>query len=619
MQIVHRETGASLIFVVILILVLGMIIAAMISLVNTESFTAMNGTLSAQAMFVAQGGAENSIYDFKTATNCDPANNATNTALGAGRFDTVWNPYNPTPPQTLTANMVAADTIIPIGNLANYAPHGRVQIDSELIEYTGTSATTCPGFPTPCLTGAQRGMAGTTQANHSGTAPTAAYVYQTECLIRVTGKVNSPLSATATAQRVVETGVANAPLSAYLDGFSTVVSTFPAMATIGSLSTFWSAGTTNLVIAIVSFRNTAPSTNILNGNLQLRRTSPLPVATLTQNPYTIRVGQGAGGANPGDNDFFNETQLLVFRDVGAPANAVYDVIAGGSNANTSAEVKMIVLGPVPNLVSAYGTGNNGNATLGSGFDDPILTFATGLPAGENVIIAAVHLDNVDNGARRSINAGNLKLKRGAGGATLASNQFAINLARSGRVNHGTGFLLIARDPAGGGNQTYEVTGNASNNNSINADVKMLVINGLTSASQDTGSVTLGNIETVVANLNTAFAAGENVVIAATQYENSAGGAGTPRNIAVGSERIITGGTIQTSNPLAMTFCAGTTECNDLAAGLLWRHPSAGVNPAYDVRALADVTNSIRAEAKIVAIRLGRVGGGSIVDRKEVFP
>jgi hypothetical protein len=189
------QNGASLISLIILFLVLGIVSAAMVSMMNTENFNAMNQDSSVSAMNIAAGGIERALYQFKTGTNCAALTSGP-VSLGSGNFTTTGTQFNPNPLTTLSGAMTNADTVIPVVNNVNYAPHGRIQIDSELIDYTGTSGTTQ-------LIGARRGINGTTAAAHSN----GASVLQAECLIRSAGTISNPLAGMNNTQRIIETGV----------------------------------------------------------------------------------------------------------------------------------------------------------------------------------------------------------------------------------------------------------------------------------------------------------------------------------------------------------------------------------------------------------------------------
>jgi hypothetical protein len=60
MKVLHCQSqrGASLILVVLILVVVSMVIAALVSIMNTESFTAMNQSAAVQAFGIAEGGVE---------------------------------------------------------------------------------------------------------------------------------------------------------------------------------------------------------------------------------------------------------------------------------------------------------------------------------------------------------------------------------------------------------------------------------------------------------------------------------------------------------------------------------------------------------------------------------
>jgi Tfp pilus assembly protein PilX/predicted membrane protein len=188
MQTIRNQRGVSLITVVILILVLGMVSAAMVSMVNTESLIALHQGESAEALYVAQAGVEKALYQFETGTNCASLN-AVNTLAAGKSFTTTGTLFNTPAPTVLSANITNIDTTIPLVSAAGYAPHGRVRIENEEIEYTAVSGNS--------LLGAQRGIGGTAAAAHL----VGRTVFQNQCRIVSTGTVTGPLS---NSQRVIE-------------------------------------------------------------------------------------------------------------------------------------------------------------------------------------------------------------------------------------------------------------------------------------------------------------------------------------------------------------------------------------------------------------------------------
>jgi hypothetical protein len=247
-----------------------------------------------------------------------------------------------------------------------------------------------------------------------------------------------------------------------------------------------------------------------------------------------------------------------------------------------------------------------------------------VPAGDNIVIAAVQWDNI-NGANRSIAIGALRLNRGA--TILAQNQFLITMSRAARVNGNGGMLLVARDPGAPASPTYTVSAAASNNNSLQMEAKLVVISGLgsaffpTSPAASGGSVALNAAPKSLGILNTALPAlspgAANLAIAATQYDTG----NTARSVAAGGEDLVFGGIARSSNTFAMSLCATGTgqECSDFAAGLMWRqdlNPNPGPNPSYDVQVTPNSTaaNNLNGETKILGIHLRPVS-----DLVEIFP
>lgn len=193
-----NNRGAGLIFIILILVVVGIVAAVFVSLLSTEGYIALNQSAGLEAFGIAEGGAEEALYQLKTGTPCTSLSN-TNIALGSGSFTTTGALYNPDTPTILSAAISSMDAVIPVASIAGYAPHGRIRIESEEITYTGSSSVpaACTPFTQPCFTGAQRGSAGTAPAGHAIGLP----VYQNNCLIQSTGKVTGPV---VTSQRVLE-------------------------------------------------------------------------------------------------------------------------------------------------------------------------------------------------------------------------------------------------------------------------------------------------------------------------------------------------------------------------------------------------------------------------------
>lgn len=564
-----QQRGAALIAVIFFVVIMSMLAGATAYLVAGDSAATVDHLAAEQALNIAQAGTEIAAFQYKSGTACAALIN-TSVALGSGTYTTAGNAN--VAATALTAGVTAAGTVIPVVSVAGVAAHGRVSIQSEEINYTATDTTVagCAPVAPPCLTGARRAQAGTGAAAHAG----ATLVSQNQCLIRSIGSVGN-------ARRTVDIAMLPAK-AAFLDGGSVAVGS--AVTTIGTLVTTLPAGD-NVVLAKVSFRNTNNNRRINPGDLRLLRGATL----LASNQFIIDVGRSP----PSANNFPQESQYILFRDLAVPANTSYSVTAQANNNNINAEVKMLAFNGVPN--SSFQDG--GGVAMGSGPGlTTLLTHNSAVPAGTNVLMAVVQLDNTAGGTR-TISAGDLRLARGA--TLLSTNQFALNLARASRVNQGTAMLLLARDVGAPAGPVYTVSGMASNNG-VNAEVKIAVLNGVLSDFLDGGSVAVATTATTMGALATTFPAGENLVIASSQYENASGGA---RSILAGNERIVFAGVPQATSSYDIDLCSGTPECNDFDKGILWRQPTAAPDPAYSLQVLASGVG-INGETKLLAIHLG---------------
>ncbi len=187
---VKRARGFLL---VVAVFVLVLVAVAVVSLGNMSSadIRASSGhAQSEQAYFAATSGLAYSARAVSVVGTslCASVAQAIPATVGSASFTTTTQRYNPSA-LTLTAPVNPGDTAIPAlsGNpiAQGYAPHGRIQIDSEQINYSGLSAS---GF-----TGLSRGVGGSTPALHNS----GAALNQDVCLVRSAG-------ASSGATRVVE-------------------------------------------------------------------------------------------------------------------------------------------------------------------------------------------------------------------------------------------------------------------------------------------------------------------------------------------------------------------------------------------------------------------------------
>lgn len=143
------QSGVTLIPVIFIIVILAFMGVMFVSLMGTSSSTSINALQSAQALYVAEGGA-NYILQNLVFPNYSTA--GATTTFGAGSFTVDTPAY-------LTAALTAVATTVTVNSTTNFPSAGRIIIDAEQINYTGTTATT--------FTGCTRAQGGTVAAAHT--------------------------------------------------------------------------------------------------------------------------------------------------------------------------------------------------------------------------------------------------------------------------------------------------------------------------------------------------------------------------------------------------------------------------------------------------------------------
>ncbi len=198
----HLQKGFLLISALIFMTVIvGLLTGIAAYLALTASHSMVFQVNSIKSRYIAETGLEKALSYLQAGTiicssiNSDPE--FTNVSLGDGAYTVTTTSYNPSAPSTLSDDMLADSTVIPISSLTGYAPYGRVTIENEAIDYTGTSASEYTCGIEPCLTGAARGVGGTAAAVHAS----GKYVLENQCRITSTGSV--PNAASPTAQSAV--------------------------------------------------------------------------------------------------------------------------------------------------------------------------------------------------------------------------------------------------------------------------------------------------------------------------------------------------------------------------------------------------------------------------------
>ncbi len=181
-----KQQGFLIILAIALILLIGFIGVAATYLFSSNSRSGSDHYQSAQAFYLATAGLEDATHQLLAPNIADrtPCNGLSiaNAALGAGGYLVTSSgaPSSPTGGVTtinMTSPLSATATTITVLSTANYQPSGRIMIDKELMNYTGTNGTQ--------FTGITRGVDGTPATTHvTGTvAAGGAAIGQYQCNI----------------------------------------------------------------------------------------------------------------------------------------------------------------------------------------------------------------------------------------------------------------------------------------------------------------------------------------------------------------------------------------------------------------------------------------------------
>ena len=169
-----RQRGQLIVAGIVLIVVVALMISTLGFLYVSNQSSSLLHNSSGRAYYAARSGVEFSSGQYFNGSACSSLNNS-NVPVGNGTFTLAPTLFAPLAPTATTAALTAASTSIPVTSTAGYALHGRLLIDSELINYTSTTATTFDGLT--------RGVGGTTAAAHASVAT----VSQNVCFIRSSG------------------------------------------------------------------------------------------------------------------------------------------------------------------------------------------------------------------------------------------------------------------------------------------------------------------------------------------------------------------------------------------------------------------------------------------------
>lgn len=209
-MIKHKhQRGFLLIAAIVLVAFLSFYGVVLTRMSASTTQAATGYTAAANSYYIANAGLH---YGTKMLLNNDftyrsACSSFTSTqSLGTGEFSVATkagSPISHSSTFTLSASINASVTVIPTNSISGLPTLGRVRIDRESINYTGTSSLSadCSGNP-PCLTGAIRGADSTAASTHVNGAQLTQYL----CELQSTGSVpdTSTVSGETTLEHTVQ-------------------------------------------------------------------------------------------------------------------------------------------------------------------------------------------------------------------------------------------------------------------------------------------------------------------------------------------------------------------------------------------------------------------------------
>ncbi|HKZ63231.1 MAG TPA: ATPase domain-containing protein [Thermoplasmata archaeon] len=237
------------------------------------------------------------------------------------------------------------------------------------------------------------------------------------------------------------------------------------------------------------------------------------------------------------------------------------------------------------------------------------SLATTFPSKDNLVVAVVQFDNT-NVAPRTISASDLELRRGTltTDPLVSENQLLISVPANGAVGDGMFAVLIGKDASAPVSPTYGVFAAASASG-LNAEVKIVVINGLASADSvfaDGGSVALGGTPTVLLTQATSFPAAlpslPNIIVAAVQLQVTSGQTDIDPPTGFEVRRADASGTTSLLGVQFQMQIRSASGPNGVFALFAAADAAALANPTYDVRAYNADSGATNVEAKLLIFR-----------------
>ncbi len=184
----RSQQGYLMFAALMLIFLMGIISVSITYYFTNNNKSILMSSLSEQAFYIAESGANQAMrYWYSKGVTCDKiTGNAdlTNATVGPGQFTVTGTPT--TSSSSLSADISASTTSIPVKSTAGFAAQGAITIGSEAMYYSSISGNS--------FTGVIRGAGGTTASVQTN----GASVSQIQCVLASTGAVPNLSSPIAT-------------------------------------------------------------------------------------------------------------------------------------------------------------------------------------------------------------------------------------------------------------------------------------------------------------------------------------------------------------------------------------------------------------------------------------
>lgn len=179
-----KQSGYFSIVITVILTLLSVLAISLTALYMSSMRGATDRLQSMQTFGLAEAGLERAVFallsphvtstDALTKRYSCASATFSNQALGAGVF-TVTNSGSNNTVAFLSTALTASALIVPVTTLSGLASQGRVLLDQESVDYSGTSTSIGICGIQPCLTGVVRGRDGTLAASHATGTPVAQY------------------------------------------------------------------------------------------------------------------------------------------------------------------------------------------------------------------------------------------------------------------------------------------------------------------------------------------------------------------------------------------------------------------------------------------------------------